>query len=139
MSVEPRQALYAHLRGDPGVQAAVGDSVYQGRVPKEKPDGTPVTKPLIVIWPAISRVRERELADIPRSRTRLQVTIMADTQPAAEKAARAVVAAVDGFRGLMAGAVSVLLATVDLESQVYEDGANEYWHHIDILIRREES
>ena len=33
MSVEPRQALYVHLRGDPGVQAAVGDRLYQRRVP----------------------------------------------------------------------------------------------------------
>lgn len=132
MSVEPRQALYAHLRADPGVQAAVGERVYQRRVP----DGA--EKPLIVIYPPISRVPTRDLGSVAYQRARLQVTAMADTQPQAEAAAKAVISAVEGFSGLMAGVLPVILATVDNDRQTDQDGVDEIHHHVDITITYEE-
>lgn len=128
MRVEPRQALYAHLRTDPGVQAVVDDRVYQRRVPNG------AEKPLIVIYPLISRVAERTLDGVDYHRARLQVTCMADTQPQAEAAAKAVIAAVDGFSGEMAGALDVILATVDNDRQTDQDGVDEIHHHVDITI-----
>lgn len=132
MSVEPRQALYAHLRADPGVQAAVGDRVYQRRVP------TGAMKPLIVIWPTISRVPNRILEGVSHCRVRLQVTVMADNQSQAEAVAKTVVSSVEGFKGQMAGALDVLLATVDNDRQVDQDGVDEIHHHVDITITYKE-
>lgn len=126
MSVEPRQALYAHLRADPGVQAAVGGRIYQRRAPLD------AEKPLIVIHPTISRVPYRVLDGVAYWRARLQVTAMADTQPDAEKAARAVILAAEGFTGMMAGVLNVILATVDNDRQVDQDV--EIYHHVDIMI-----
>lgn len=128
MSVEPRQALLAHLRADPAVQEAVGTRVYQRRVPEG------AQKPLIVIYPTISRVSNRILDGVSHRRTRLQVTVMAGTQPEAEKAANAVISAVEGFSGLMAGALNVILATVDNDRQTDQDGVDEIHHHIDVMI-----
>jgi DNA integrity scanning protein DisA with diadenylate cyclase activity len=128
MSVEPRQALYAHLKANPAVQAAVGDRVYQRRVP----DGA--VKPLIVIYPTISRTPNRILEGVSHRRARLQVTAMSEAQPEAERAASAVITAVEGFSGLMAGALDVILATVDNDRQVDQDGVNEIHHHVDVMI-----
>ena len=128
MSVEPRQALYAHIRADPGIQAAVGDRVYQRRVPER------AQKPLIIIYPTISRVPNRILAGVAYHQARLQVTAMADTQPDAEKAARAVIEATEGFTGLMAGALNVILAMGDNDSPVDQDGVDEIHHHVDVII-----
>jgi len=128
MRVEPRQALYAHIRADPGVQAAVGNRVYQRRVPEG------AEKPLIVIYPTISRVPTRDIGGVAYRQARLQVTAMADTQPETEKAANAVVESVDEFTGLMAGALNVILATVDNDRQTDQDGVNEIHHHIDVMI-----
>lgn len=59
---------------------------------------------------------------------------MAGTQPEAEKAANAVISAVEGFSGLMAGALNVILATVDNDRQTDQDGVDEIHHHIDVMI-----
>lgn len=128
MSVEPRQALLAHLRADPAVQEAVGTRVYQRRVPEG------AEKPLIVIYPTISRVPTRDIGGVAYRQARLQVTAMADTQPEAEKAVNAVIKSVDEFTGLMAGALNVILATVDNDRQTDQDGVNEIHHHIDVMI-----
>ncbi|MCK9326635.1 MAG: DUF3168 domain-containing protein [Bacteroidales bacterium] len=132
MSVEPRQALYAHIRADPGVQEAVGDKVYQRRVP----DGA--QKPLIVIYPTVSRVPDRILSGVAYYRARLQVTAMADTQPEAEATAKAVISSVEGFTGKMAGALDVILATVDNDRQTDQDGVDEIHHHVDVMITYKE-
>lgn len=132
MSVEPRQALYAHLRADPGVQAAVGDRVYQRRVP------TGATKPLILIQPPISRVPQRDLGGVAYKRTRIQVTAMADTQKRAEATAKAVIDAVEGFSGMMAGQLQVLLASVDNDRQIAYDDIDEIHHHVDMMITYKE-
>ena len=126
---EPREALYAHLKADPGVQAAVGDRVYQRRVPSG------AVKPLIVIFPPASRTAERDLGGVAYWEARLQVTAMAGTQPEAEAAAKAVMQAVEGFRGVMAGAIYVVDARVDSDNQIDQDDVDEIHHHVDVIVR----
>ena len=60
---------------------------------------------------------------------------MAETQPEAEKAADAVVDAVEGFAGQMAGALHVILATAEAEEQVDQEGVDEIRHHVDVVIK----
>lgn len=126
---EPREALYAHLRADPGIQAAVGDRVYQRRVPSG------VQKPLIVIFPPVSRIARRDLGGVAYWEARLQVTAMAAAQPEAEAAAKAVMQAVEGFQGVMAGAIYVIDARVDSDNQIDQDDVDEIHHHVDVLVR----
>src|SRR5690606_11207083 len=126
---EPREALYAHLKADPGVQAAVGDRVYQRRVPSG------AVKPLIVIFPPESRTAERELGGVAYWEAALQVTAMAAATPAAEAAAKAVMQAVEGFQGVMAGAVYVIDARVDSDQQIDQDDVDEIHHHVDVVVR----
>lgn len=125
---EPRRALYAHLLADPGVKAVVGDRIYQGRVPAG------ATKPLIVIQPPISRVPQRDLGGVAYKRTRIQVTAMTDTQKQAEATAKAVIDAVEGFTGMMGGGLDVILASVDNDRQIAQDGIDEIYHHVDVMI-----
>jgi hypothetical protein len=125
---EPRRALYAHLLADPGVKAAGGDRIYQGRVPAG------ATKPLILIQPPISRVPQRDLGGVAYKRTRIQVTAMAKTQKDAETVANAVIAAVEGFTGMMGGGLDVILASVDNDRQIAQDGIDEIYHHVDVMI-----
>ena len=125
---EPRRALYAHLLADSGVQTAVGDRIYQGRVPAG------ATKPLILIQPPISRVPQRDLGGVAYKRTRIQVTAMADTQKQAEATAKAVIDAVEGFTGTMGNGLDVILTTVDNDRQVAQDGIDEIYHHVDVMI-----
>lgn len=134
--VEPRQALLVHLRADPGVQREVGGRVYSRRVP------TGATKPLLLIYPPISDVPVRDLDGVAYRRTRLQVTAFAtdikegeSAQPQAERAIRAVVDAVEGFSGQMAGALHVILATAEAEEQVDQEGVDEIRHHVDVVIK----
>ena len=132
MSAEPRQALYAYLLANEGVKGAVDSRIYQRRVP------TGAQKPLIVIYPTISRVPNRMLEGVSHRRTRLQVTVMANTQPDAEKAANAVISAVEGFTGTMADELDVILATVDNDRQTDQEGVDEIHHHVDVMIMYKE-
>ena len=125
---EPRRALYAHLAADNEVKAIVGDRIYQGRVPAG------ATKPLILIQPPISRVPQRDLGGVAYKRTRIQVTAMADTQKQAEATAKAVIDAVEGFTGMMGGGLDVILASVDNDRQIAQDGIDEIYHHVDVMI-----
>ena len=125
---EPRRALYAHLAADNEVKAIVGDRIYQGRVPAG------ATKPLILIQPPISRVPQRDLGGVAYKRTRIQVTAMADTQKQAEATATAVIDAVEGFTGTMGGGLDVILASVDNDRQIAQDGIDEIYHHVDVMI-----
>lgn len=129
---EPRRALYAHLAADNEVKAIVGDRIYQGRVPAG------ATKPLILIQPPISRIPQRDLGGVAYKRTRIQVTAMADTQKQAEATAKAVIDAVEGFSGMMAGQLQVLLASVDNDRQIAYDDINEIHHHVDMMITYKE-
>ena len=125
---EPRRALYAHLAADNGVKAIAGDRIYQGRVPAG------ATKPLILIQPPISRVPQRDLGGVAYNRTRIQVTAMADTQKQAEATAKAVIDAVEGFTGMMGGGLDVILASVDNDRQIAQDGIDEIYHHVDVMM-----
>ena len=125
---EPRRALYAHLAADNEVKAIVGDRIYQGRVPAG------ATKPLILIQPPISRVPQRDLGGVAYKRTRIQVTAMADTQKQAEATATAVIDAVEGFTGTMGGGLDVILASVDNDRQIAQDGIDEIYHHVDVMM-----
>ena len=125
---EPRRALYAHLLADSGVQTAVGDRIYQGRVPAG------ATKPLIMLQPPLSRVPQRDLGGVAYKRTRIQVTAMADTQKQAEATAKAVIDAVEGVTGTMGGGLDVILASVDNDRQIAQDGIDEIYHHVDVMI-----
>jgi len=61
---EPRRALYAHLLADSGVQTAVGDRIYQGRVPAgatKAPDFDPASD----IAGASARLRRRGIQNNP--------------------------------------------------------------------------
>ena len=129
---EPRRALYAHLAADNEVKAIVGDRIYQGRVPAG------ATKPLILIQPPISRIPQRDLGGVAYKRTRIQVTAMADTQKQAEATAKAVIDAVEGFSGMMAGQLQVLLASVDNDRQIAYDDIDEIHHHVDMMITYKE-
>lgn len=131
--MEPREALYIHLRADPSVQEAVGNNIHHAKVPQG------ANKPLIVIHPLISRVPARDLAGVAYLITRLQVTAMAKKQIEAERAIRAVTHAVDGFRGLMANELPVLLCTVVNERQSDQDEVDEIHHHVDVIIRHKEA
>lgn len=124
---EPRQALYAYLLADNGVKAVVGDRIDQGRRDAK------TTKPMLLIQPPISRVSERYLGGVAYKRTRIQVTAIADTQAQAERAANAVISAVEGFVGSMSG-VTIIEATVDNDRQLAQDGIDETHHHVDVMV-----
>jgi hypothetical protein len=124
--IEPRQALCAFLLADTGVKAAITD-IHQGRIPAG------AEKPLLLIHPPISRVPQMDLGGVTRKRTRIQITAVADTQTEAEKAAGAVMAAVEGFVGDMSG-LNVILATVDNDRQIAYPDIDEIHHHIDVMV-----
>jgi hypothetical protein len=126
---EPRQALYAYLSAHSSVQAAVGDRIYQRRVPAG------ATKPLILVQPPIDRVPVRDLDGVAYRRSRIQVTAMAGAQPEAEKAAQAIMAAVEGYRGKMAGVLDVMQVMVDNDRQVDYADINEIHHHVDLILK----
>lgn len=138
--IEPRQALYAHLLADARVNAAVSTRVYQRRVPLG------AVKPLILIYPPIITAPTHDLDGVAWLTARLQVTAFAcddpDTgeaaQPQAERAARAVIAAVNGFSGLMAGKLRVIQATVDSDHQADQEETDEIRHHVDVVIKYKE-
>jgi len=66
--------------------------------------------------------------------TRIQVTAMAKTQKDAETVADAVIAAVEGFTGTMGGGLDVILASVDNDRQIAQDGIDEIYHHVDVMM-----
>src|SRR5690606_31612804 len=124
-----REARNAHVRAVAGVQETVADRVYQSRVPPG------AQQPLAVVFPPVSRVARRDLGGVAYWEQRLQVTAMAATQPEAEAAAKAVMQAVEGFQGVMAGAIYVIDARVDSDNQIDQDDVDEIHHHVDVIVR----
>jgi hypothetical protein len=59
---------------------------------------------------------------------------MTDTQKQAEATAKAVIDAVEGFTGTMGGGLDVILASVDNDRQIAQDGIDEIYHHVDVMI-----
>ena len=127
-TLEPRQALYQYLAADAAVKSAVGNRLFQRAAPAN------TEKPYLVIWPPISRVRVRDLNGVAYKQARLQVTAVADSQTSAETAANAVIAAVEGFKGTMAGSFNVIQTIVDNDNQIDYPDVNEVHHHVDVLV-----
>ncbi|MGE5585724.1 MAG: DUF3168 domain-containing protein [Bacillota bacterium] len=126
-TVTPRQAVYAHLKGDLDVAALVGGRVYHQTAPDD------ATYPLIVLN-TISNVDRRDLAGVAYVETRLQVTAMAATLAEAEAIALAVRASLEGFRGLMAGALEVIECRTIGYLPIYQEDVGQTHYHVDILV-----
>ena len=133
--ITPRQAVYAYLRASPEIQALVGDRIYHQTPPLD------ATYPLIVLN-TISNVDRRDLSAVAYSETRIQITAMANDPPNtpggslkdAEKIAMAVRKSLEGFQGLMAGALQVIDCQVVSYLPIYQDGMGQTHYHVDVLI-----
>lgn len=125
--VVPRQAVYRHLLDDPAVATLVQDRIYY----RVRPDGAGY--PCIVITTVID-VPRRDLQGVAWTETRLQLTAMAETEPGAEMVARAVQQALDGFKGLMAGALPVISCRVDGAQPDYQEETGQTHYHVDVLV-----
>lgn len=126
-TVTPRKALYARLLADPNVTALVGDRIYH-----QTPDQDAIY-PLLVLN-TISNVDVRDLAGVAYTQTRIQVTAIAETLPEAESVAAAVRRSLNGFSGLMAGALPVMLCRVDNYEPMYEDELRQTHYYIDVIL-----
>jgi len=138
--VEPREALWRHLREDQDIAALVGDRIYH----QVRPDGAAF--PCIVVFP-ISDVPRRYLGGVAWREARVQLTVMGTVEPdvflaprslkTAEQVARAVQASVEGFSGLMAGALQVIDCRVEGAESVlhdYDDGSFQAYIDVDVVL-----
>lgn len=125
--ITPRQAVYAHLRASPEIQALVGDRIYHQTPPLD------ATYPLIVLN-TISNVDRRDLSAVAYSETRIQVTAMAVTLKDAETIALAIRKSLEGFSGLMAGALQVIDCQIVSYLPIYQDEVGQTHYHVDVLI-----
>lgn len=128
----PREAVYAHLRADPNIQALVGQRVYHVTPP------TGATYPLIIIN-TISNVDRRDLAAVSYVETRLQITAMANTLKEAETIALAVRRSLEGFRGMMAGALDVMGCRTDGYMPIYDEDTDQTHYHVDFILTHKEA
>jgi len=125
--VTPRKVVRAHLLADPQVAALVGDRIYY----QTRPDGAEY--PCIVLT-TISDVPQRDLQGRAWTETRIQLTVMSQTEPGAETVARAVEQSLDGFAGLMAGALQVIACRVDSSRPEYQEASGHTHYLVDVLI-----
>lgn len=123
----PREAVYAHLRADPDIQALVGTRVYHQTPPLN------ATYPLIIIN-TISNVDRRDLAAVFVTDTRLQITAMADSLKEAETIALAVRRSLEGYQGLLAGALPVLGCRTDGYTPIYDEDTGQTHYHVDFIL-----
>lgn len=123
----PRQAVWNHLKSDPSVSGLVGGRIYHVSPPQD------TTLPLIVIE-TVANTDRRDLAGVAYTETRLQVTAIAESLAKAEEIALAVRASLEGFRGLMAGALDVMDSRVAgyLPTHLPEVGQHHY--AVDIVL-----
>lgn len=126
-ALTPRQAVYAHLRADPGVSALVGSRIYHVAPPLD------ATCPLITIN-TISNTDRRDLTGVAYVETRLQITAMAATLPEAETIALAVRKSLEGFSGLMAGSLPVLGCKVDVYLPDPQEEVQQVHYHVDVVV-----
>lgn len=129
-AVTPRQAVYAHLQADPNVSGLVGGRIYHITPPLD------ATYPLITIN-TVSNVDRRDLSGVSYTETRIQVTAMAATLKEAEAIAMAVRQSLEGFQGMMAGALPVLECQVVGYLPVFEEEVNQVHYHVDIMVIHE--
>ena len=117
MSDRIRQAVIAHLKGNAGVQAILGQRIYSVKLPDN-----------LTNWPAatiqrVSTVRHHtKLGPAGLTDSRMQVSIFGPDFLAVTQAADAVRAALDGFRGDMGG-VAVHNVRSDGEYDLYDPNA----------------
>lgn len=130
-TVTPRQAVYAHLRADPNISVLVGSRIYHQIPPLD------ATYPLIVIN-TVNNIDRRDLSGVAYTETRIQVTVMAATLKEAETIAMAVRRSLEGFSGLMAGALYVIGCRVDNYLPVYEEEVGQTYYHVDMIITHKE-
>lgn len=126
-TVTPRQAVYAHLQADASVAGLVGGRIYHQVPPLD------ATYPLIVLN-TISSVDERDLAGVAFTRTRIQVTAMAATLKDAEVIALAVRKSLEGYTGMMAGALPVIGCRVDSYEPIYQEDVGQTHYHVDVIV-----
>jgi hypothetical protein len=126
-TVTPRQAVYAHLLADSEVSALVGNRVYH-----QTPDKDAVY-PLIVLN-TISNVDRRDLSTVFACDTRIQITAMANALKEAEDIAMAARRSLEGFSGIMAGALLVIGCIVDNFFPDYQDEVKQTHYHVDVII-----
>ncbi len=127
MAITPRQAIYAHLKGDANVFALVGSRIYHVTPPLDS------TYPLIVLN-TISNVDRRDLVGVAYRETRLQVTAMASSLAEAEKIALAVRDSLEGFTGPMAGALTVIGCRVVSYMPIYHEETGQTHYHVDVIV-----
>lgn len=126
-AITPRQAIYAHLKGDANVFALVGSRIYHQVPPLD------ATYPLIVVN-TISNVERRDLSGVAYRETRLQITTMASSLAEAEQIALAVRDSLEGFVGLMAGVLPVIGCRVVSYMPIYQEETGQTHYHVDVVI-----
>ena len=125
--VTPRKAVWKHLSDDQAIAALVGNRIdYDYRK-----DETEL--PCIIIAD-ISDVPRRDLSGVAWRETRIQITAMANTKPGAEEIAQAIQAVLEGYSGMMAGALQVINCRVDAASPLYQEETGQYHYHVDVII-----
>lgn len=133
------EALYARLSGFAGLSALVGSRIYPLRAPQT------AALPLVV-FQRISTIRWSAFgSDTGLARPRIQVTAWATTAMAAKSVKEQVRAALQRWRGTVAG-VEILDATIADERDQYDQEAlaagvgqaGAYGASVDVLIPHRE-
>ena len=125
--VTARKAVWRHLLETPAVTALVGDRIYH----QVRPDGAEY--PCVVLF-TVSSLPRRDLHDVAWTETRLQITAMGLTEPSAESVALAVQQALEGFSGVMAGALYVIDCQVGAVFPDYQEESGQTHYHVDVIV-----
>lgn len=99
-----REGLFAHLTANAGVAALIGDRVYPGRLDKAKSDqdpGVPGKLPAITYFRVSTQRTLTNSGPHPYQAPRVQVNCFGRTPDEANDLGDAVIAALQGFKGLM--------------------------------------
>lgn len=121
-------AMRAHLIADPGVSGLVGQRIY----PIAMPQGT--TLPAIT-YQRVSTVRiGSKQGPTGMAQPRLQINCWSKSYGDAKALADAVRVALDGYRGLMGGAVDVWETVVGTDVDLYEEDLGIYHVAVDVTI-----
>jgi len=125
--VTARKAVWRHLLETPVVTALVGERIYH----QVRPDGAQY--PCVVLF-TVSSTPRRDLHDVAWTETRLQITAMGLTEPSAEAVALAVHQALEGFSGVMAGALYVIDCQVGAVYPDYQEESGQTHYHVDVVV-----
>lgn len=126
------KALYNLLKDNSGVAALVSDRIYPGKLP-QKPTYPAISYILVSGTERFSVMGDD--ADIARKRMRL--SCWADSDSGLQTLKEAVRAAVQRYRGTVAGVV-ILDSFLEFESQLYDDDLKIWQYIFDVrFIHRE--